>query len=118
MLPVPDTIRHWPASPRSALGFMVHAATMDLAPLGARRNLSMPGLSATVGEQIEALRAVAGNKAVALIRREPDAFITRICEGWATGFDAGRARSFGFQAENSFEQIIRIHIEDELGGVI
>lgn len=118
VLPVPNTIRHWHASPRSAVGFMMHAATMDLSLLGARRNLSMPGLSATVGEQIEALRAVAGDKAVALIRREPDDFITRICEGWATGFDATRARSFGFQAETSFEQIIRIHIEDELGGAI
>ncbi len=38
--------------------------------LGARRNLSLPGLSATVGEQIEALRRVAGEKAVKLIRRE------------------------------------------------
>jgi nucleoside-diphosphate-sugar epimerase len=118
VLPVPDTIRHWHASPRAAVGFMIHAATMDLSPLGARRNLSMPGLSATVAEQIEALRAVAGDKAVALIRREPDDFITRICEGWATGFQATRAQALGFVAESSFEQIIRIHIEDELAGAI
>lgn len=116
VLPVPDTIRHWHASPRSAVGFMLHGATMDLTDLGPRRNLSMPGLSATVAEQIEALRRVAGDKAVALIRREPDAMITRMCEGWATGFDASRARSLGFVAEQNFGEIIRVHIEDELGG--
>ena len=116
ILPVPDTIRHWHASPRSAVGFLLHGATMDLCALGPRRNLSMPGLSATVADQIEALRRVAGDSAVALIRREPDAMITRMCEGWATGFEATRARALGFTSESSFEQIIQAHIEDELGG--
>lgn len=118
VLPVPDTLRHWHASPRAAVGFMVRGATMDLAEVGPRRNLSMPGLSATVAEQIEALRRVAGEKATRLIRREPDAAITRMCEGWATAFDASRARALGFVAEDSFDEIIRIHIEDELGGEI
>lgn len=118
VLPVPDTIRHWHASPRAAVGFMLHAATMDLALVGPRRNLSMPGLSATVAEQIEALRQIAGDKAVALIRREPDELITRMCEGWATGFEASRALALGFVAETSFEQIIMAHIEDELLGAL
>lgn len=116
VLPVPDTIRHWHASPRSAVGFMMRAASMDLSLLGARRNLSMPGLSATVAEQIEALRRVAGDKAVGLIRLERDDMITRVCEGWPTGFDASRAKALGFSAETSFDEIIRVHIEDELGG--
>ncbi len=115
VLPVPDSVRHWHTSPRSAVGFMIHAASMDLARVGARRNLSMPGVSATVGEQIEALRRVAGEDAVRLIRREPDAAITRMCEGWAPGFEATRARELGFVSEDSFDDIIRAHIEDELG---
>src|SRR5690606_31454822 len=60
ILPVPEEVRHWHASPRSAVGFLIHGATIDTEAVGARRNLSMPGLSATVGEQIEALRRVAG----------------------------------------------------------
>ena len=116
VLPVPDSVRHWHTSPRSAVGFMIHAATMDLSAVGPRRNLSMPGVSATVGEQIEALRRVAGEGAVRLIRREPDAAITRMCEGWAPGFEATRARHLGFVSEDSFDDIIRAHIEDELGG--
>lgn len=116
VLPVGEEVRHWHASPRSAVGFLVHAATMDTTPLGARRNLTMPGLSVTVAEQIEALRRVAGDKVVARIRREPDPFIMRIVEGWPRNFDASRARSLGFEAETSFEEIVRVHIEDELGG--
>ena len=114
VLPVPETVRHWFASPRAAVGFLLHAARMETERLGARRNLNMPGVSATVAEQIEALRRVAGEKAVQRIRREPDATIQRIVEGWPRNFDARRAAALGFRADASFEQIIRIHIEDEL----
>lgn len=118
VLPVSEEVRHWFASPRAAVGFLVHAAEIDLAPLGGRRNLSMPGLSATVGEEIEALREVAGEKAVALIRREPDETIDRIVSGWARDFDTTRAEALGFKAETSFADIVRAHVEDELGGKV
>ncbi|MCG5481468.1 MAG: SDR family oxidoreductase [Ensifer alkalisoli] len=118
VLPVDEDVRHWFASPRSAVGFFVHAARMDTDRIGPRRNLTMPGLSALVGEEIEALGRVAGAKAVGLIRREPDPVIRAIVAGWPTNFDARRARELGFTAETSFDEIIRIHIEDELGGKI
>jgi nucleoside-diphosphate-sugar epimerase len=114
VLPVPETVRHWFASPRAAIGFLLHAAKLDTAKLGARRNLSMPGISATVGEQIDALRKVAGEKTARLIRREPDPTIMRIVEGWPRNFDTRRALELGFRADSSFEEIIRIHIEDEV----
>jgi nucleoside-diphosphate-sugar epimerase len=113
VLPVPETVRHWFASPRAAMGFLVHAMKIDTTRLGARRNLSMPGISCTVGEQIEALRKVAGEKAAKLIRRQPDATIGRIVEGWPRNFDTQRALALGFRADSSFEEIIRIHLEDE-----
>ena len=118
VLPVSEDVRHWFASPRAAVGFLIHAAAIDTAPLGARRNISLPGLSATVKEEIEALRRVAGDKAVRLIRREPDPTIIRIVEGWAQDFDTHRAESLGFRAETSFDAIVKAHVEDELGGVI
>ncbi|MFN4167743.1 MAG: D-erythronate dehydrogenase [Pannonibacter phragmitetus] len=118
VLPVPEDIRHWHASPRSAVGFLLHGATIDTGLVGPRRNLSMPGVSATVGEQIEALHRIAGGKAVKLIRREPDEMIIRMVSGWAPGFEATRATALGFTAETSFDEIIRVHIEDELGGRI
>jgi nucleoside-diphosphate-sugar epimerase len=114
LLPVPESVRHWFASPRAAIGFLLHAAALDTAKLGQRRNLSMPGIAATVGEQIAALRKVAGEKAARLIRREPDATIMRIVEGWPQNFDAQRSLALGFRADKSFEEIIRIHLEDEL----
>ncbi|MGX9393304.1 D-erythronate dehydrogenase [Nitrobacteraceae bacterium UC4446_H13] len=117
VLPVSEDVRHWHASPRSAVGFLIHAGTMDTAAMGARRNLSMPGLAATVGEQIAALERVAGKNVTARIRREPDPAIISIVDGWPRQFDTQRALKLGFTtAEKTFDDIIRIHIEDELGG--
>ena len=114
VLPVPETVRHWHASPRSAVGFCLRAATVDTAEIGPRRTLSMPGLSATVGEQIEALRRVGGEAAVRLIRHEPDPQIMEMVGNWAAALDASRAERLGFVAEKSFDEIIRVHLEDEL----
>jgi D-erythronate 2-dehydrogenase len=117
ILPVSEDVRHWHATPRSAVGFLLRAGTMDLAAVGPRRNLTMPGLSATVGEQIAALKRVAGEKVAGRIRREPDPFIMSIVEGWPRSFEAKRARQLGFTTEEkTFDDIIRIHVEDELGG--
>jgi nucleoside-diphosphate-sugar epimerase len=118
VLPVPRTVMHSHASPRSAVNFLVHAAEIDGAAVGARRNITMPSVGVTVGEQIEALRRIAGESAVKLIREEPDETIWKIVQNWPTRFDAKRARELGFRAEQSFDEIIRAHIEDELGGKI
>jgi D-erythronate 2-dehydrogenase len=116
ILPVPRSVVHTHASPRSAVNFLIHAAGLDGAKIGPRRNLTMPGVAVTVGEQIEALERVAGSDVVKLIREEPDETIWAIVKNWPTRFDARRARDLGFKAETSFDEIVRAHIEDELGG--
>ncbi len=118
VLPVEDSVRHWFASPRAAVGFLIQAAELPGGALGDRRALTLPGLSCTVADQIEALRRAAGDKAVKLIRREPDAAIARIVSGWPQNFNAARAQKLGFAAETSFDDIIAAHIEDELGGAL
>ena len=117
ILPVSEDVRHWHASPKSAVGFLVHAGTMDLNAMGPRRNLSMPGMSVTVGEQIASLERVAGKNVTARIKRVPDPTIISIVSGWPRDFATDRALKLGFTtAEKTFDDIIRIHIEDELGG--
>jgi nucleoside-diphosphate-sugar epimerase len=115
ILPVGDDMRHWFASPRAAVGYIEHAATLDTTTMGAQRCMTMPGVSATVGDQIEALRAVAGDEAVALIKRVPDPAVLAIVGGWPRDFDTARACGLGFVAETSFQEIIAIYLEDEMG---
>jgi nucleoside-diphosphate-sugar epimerase len=102
VLPVADTV--------------VHAAGLAPDALGARINLSMPGVCCTVAEQIAALRRIAGDRVAARIRREPDDLVVRIVDGWPQRIEAKRARELGFKAESSFEEIVRIHIDEDRGG--
>ncbi len=114
VLPVSRDVRHWFASPRAAVQFLVHAATLDTDRLGLHRSLTMPGVSASVDDEIAALRRVAGDQAVALIRDEPDEMIARLVGGWPRAFDARRAAALGFAAETDFNEIVRVYVEDEL----
>ena len=114
VLPVSDDVRHWHASPEPPLAFL-HAATIDLELVGRDCNLTLPGLCASVKEQIEALERAAGKDAVSLIRREPDPFIEKLVYSWPQSFEAEKAKSLGFKAENNFDEIIKIYMEDELG---
>jgi len=118
ILPVPRSVVHTHASPRSAVGFLMHAATLDLDKVGPRRNLTMPGVSVSVGEQIEAMTRVAGPAPAKLIREVPDPTVWAIVQNWPTRFEARRSRDLGFVAETSFDDIVRAHIDDELGGKV
>jgi len=114
ILPVSTDVRHWHATPRSAAGFLVHAAEIDTAKLNNRITLNMPGLSVTVQEQIEALERVAGSDVVKLIKHQSDPIIEKIVSGWARDFETKRSIDLGFKAENNFDEIIKIYIEDDL----
>ncbi len=114
VLPVDDTVRHWFASPRAAIGFLIKSASLTREDMGSRCNINLPGLSATVAQQIESLERVVGSDAVKLIKREPDAVIRGIVANWAEDFDPARAIALGFEAESSFDEIIRVYLEDEM----
>ncbi|WP_134724227.1 D-erythronate dehydrogenase [Paracoccus luteus] len=112
VLPVEDDVRHWVASPDAAVGFLIHAATMDLSGLGPRRCLTMPGLSMTVGEMLQSLARVAGPDAAGRVRRVPDETIRGIVAGWPRDFAPERALAAGFTADASFDDIVRAHMRD------
>ena len=116
ILPVSDEVRHWHASPRTAAGFLRHAATLDQAVYENRPALNMPGVSCTVAEQIEALREIAGNDVVARIRPEPDPAVIAIVKNWPRNFAPERSKTFGFTAEERFHDIIRVYLNDDFTG--
>ncbi len=113
VLPVADTVRHWHASPRSAAGFLRHAAILESDALQNRPTLNMPGFSCTVAEQIEALRSLAGNDAVSRIALAPDPEIEAIVQNWPRDFDTVRALALGFTSECSYEDIIQVYLDDD-----
>ncbi|MDH3772345.1 MAG: NAD-dependent epimerase, partial [Nitrospirota bacterium] len=105
-------------SPRRVVEAMIHAFELPAAALGVTRMLTLPGITVTIGAMVAALREVAGERVADRITWQPDPLIQRIVAGWPPTFDAKRARSLGFVADDDFAAIVRAHIEDELGGVV
>jgi nucleoside-diphosphate-sugar epimerase len=103
-------------SPRRVVDALVHAMELPGEALGMTRGLTLPGRTFTVAEMVEALERVAGPKVTARIRWEPDALIQKIVAGWPRRFATPRAERLGFVADSGLEEIIRQHIDDELGG--
>ena len=116
ILPVPRDIRHWLASPKAAIGFLVHAAELDKDFLGPRRAITMPGISVDVGEMIDALGNIAGLDRVKLIKEKYDAEIIGIVKNWPRKFETKRALELGFKSDRSIDDIIQLYIDEELGG--
>jgi len=112
VLPVSPDIRHWLASPRAAIGYLLHAGAVDTAALGSRRNLTMPGISVTVADEIAALRDMAGEEAVARIKQVPDPAIEAIISTWPKAFDARRALDLGFKPDQSMHALIEAYLDD------
>jgi len=119
ILPASLSATNFFASPRSAVGFLMHAANLDTSLLGDNRAMAMPGVWGTVGDEIEALRRVAGDDIVSLIKHEPDPVIEKMLSNWNfPDITSTRAKSLGFTSEGTLDEIIQIHIDDELGGKI
>lgn len=112
--PVPESFAVWICSPRSAVGWFLHAATMDTAPLGLDRGINPPGRSATVAKILEALERVAGPEARARVRFVPDPEVQAIVEGWPAAFEADRARLLGFAEQESLEELVRAFVAEDL----
>lgn len=103
----------WLTAPRTIVVNLIHAAELDRDALGMDRCLGLPGLTATIGEMVEAMRRVAGDEPVSRIRWEKDPVIEKIVLGWKAHFAPERARQLGFTPDESFENNIRWFIEDD-----
>jgi len=114
--PVDRATRMWVISPASAVGGFIHAHDLPGERLGSNRSISLPGLSVTVGEMVDALERVAGADAVARIRWQKDARITTLVDTWPGTLDASRGRSLGFPQDDNFEAIVRAYVESREKG--
>lgn len=111
-LPVDPSTEMWIASPGSVVRMLLHAFELPAADWGLQRAVNLPGLVASMHEEMAALRKVAGDAAVALIRQEPDEKVIKLVRTWAARFDTARARQMGFTTDTDFESIVRAYVKD------
>jgi len=110
--PVPPDTVMWLMSPGKAIENLVHGHDLDAEQLGASRIVNMPGLSVTVRDMVAALERVAGPEVSRRIRWERDPAVVRIVSSWPGRFATPRAQALGFQADASFEEIVRAYVAD------
>ena len=106
-VPVNTDLRVVLNSPEGAVNGLMHAMAVDDAQWGAPLGLNLPGISVTVGEMVEALRAVGGEAAMAKLDFERDPAIERIVSGWPTRVHSARAERLGFAADKPFIEAVR-----------
>ncbi len=105
-------------SPRRVIDAFIHALSLPGDAFGPARMLTLPGITVSIGEVTKVLEEIAGSEVANRIEWVPDAHIQKIVSGWLPAFDAQRALELGFQPDKDITEIIKAHIEDELGGVI
>jgi len=112
--PVNADMPVWLMSPRRAVESLVQAHELVLDQSVANRSFSLPGISLTVGEMVEALKRVGGAEVVARVDWKYDQKTSEIVSGWPGAFEATRALAMGFKADDSMDAIIQAFIEDDM----
>lgn len=116
--PVSPETRMLILSPKRAVQAFIDVHNADDDVLGRNRAVMMNGISPTIGEMLDALRAIGGDAVADRVRSEPDELVQSIVDGWPWFADGARARALGMEPDASVEEIIETFIAEELGGKI
>jgi D-erythronate 2-dehydrogenase len=114
-LPVPNDFAAWVCSPRRAVDWLLHAATMDTQRMGIDRSVNPAGISTTIAHMLQALDEVSPG-ASGLVRRVEDKEIAAIVGVWPPAFEALRARTLDFAMHEPLVDVVRAFVEDDLAG--
>ena len=107
--PVLATTKLWISSPSTVLENFVIAKDIPAEHFPRySRAINLPGFTVSVREQVEALRSVAGDAAVQLIRFEKDEVCERLVATFPAHFDNAFACGIGFKVDQGgFEANVR-----------
>ncbi len=116
--PVTADTRMLVLSPRRAVQAFIDVHNADAHKLGLRRGVMMNGISPSIGEMIEALKEIAGNKVVDRISWNPDEEVQWMVDSWPWFANGNRGHSLGFKPDDSIHEVIQNFIDDELEGQV
>ena len=112
-VPVADSIEMWILSPGKVLDAFVHAHDLPAPAWGNNRALSLPGITFSIREGVEALRRIAGDEVAARVVFKPVERIQNMVKTFPARFRTDRATSMGFKADTNIETIVRDYIAAE-----
>ncbi len=112
--PVPvDDFYMYVCSPQVVVRNIIHAAVVNASEWGKSRAITLPGISVTVKQMLNALERVAGPEPLKLITYKEEPLVWKIASGWPGKFNAAKAKRLGMLSDRSFEENIRLYMEEE-----
>ncbi len=112
-VPVDDSIEMWILSPGKVLDAFVHAHDLPASAWGAHRAISLPGITFSIREGVEALRRIAGDEVAARVVFKPVERIQNMVKTFPGRFRTDRGIALGFKADTGIDAIIRDYIASE-----
>ncbi|MBI3528148.1 MAG: SDR family oxidoreductase [Betaproteobacteria bacterium] len=111
--PVDDTVEMWILSPGKVLDAFVHAHDLPASAWGSNRAISLPGITFSVREGVEALRRIAGDEVAARVVFKPVDRIQNMIRTFPARFKTPRALEMGFTADTGIDTILKDYIASE-----
>ena len=111
--PVDDTVAMWILSPGKVLDAFVHAHDLPASAWGTHRAISLPGITFSIREGVEALRRIAGDAIAARVVFKPVERIQNMVKTFPARFRTERGIAMGFKADTDVETIVRDYIASE-----
>jgi nucleoside-diphosphate-sugar epimerase len=111
--PVDDTVEMWILSPGKVLDAFVHAHDLSASAWGTNRAISLPGITFSVKQGVEALRRIAGDEAAARVVFKPIDRIQNMIKTFPARFKTPRGLEMGFTADTGIDAILKDYIASE-----
>ncbi len=111
--PVKQSSKFWLLSPKRVIQNFLHAANINADKLGDDRMITLPGITASVGQLLQSLERIAGPKVASLATYQEDEFLQSIVLTWPPYFDCSVSESLGFVKDNSVDELILNYIQEE-----
>ena len=106
VLPVGREVRLHLASPDRVVDHVFRAAALKQSALKGETTITLPGLSVSVGEILDVMRAEEGDGVAQLVRPVPDAAVAAIVKSWPGGIETPRAEALGFRKDGGFRDLL------------
>ena len=112
-VPVADSIEMWILSPGKVLDDFVHAHDLPATAWGTDRAITLPGITFSVKEGVEALRRIAGAEVAKRVVFKPVERLNNMVKSFPARFKTDRGLAMGFKADTDIGGIIQDYIAGE-----